>query len=67
MHRTRWGRSKDERNEAGVAPRGAAAGAGPPSSSPAAEQRLTPAEIHAQQRSATLTAAQSRRRGVLPG
>lgn len=65
MHRTRWGRSKDEqRDPVGirvVAPAGERAPVSP------ADAALTPAEVHAAQRSATLTAAQSRRRGVLPG
>jgi hypothetical protein len=34
---------------------------------PGGERDLTPSELHAAHRSATLTAAQSRRRGVMPG
>jgi hypothetical protein len=63
MHRTRWGSSKPEQHEV---VRIAAPGAGPVSL-PGGSHGLTPSEVHAAQRSATLTAAQSRRRGVLPG
>ena len=62
MRRMRWGQAKDERREP-VRLRVVAREASPPP----ADAGLTPSEVHAQERSATLTPAQSRRRGVLPG
>jgi hypothetical protein len=63
MHRTRSPGSKleDERHDAPAPPRVAQA------PDPPGESGLTPSEVHALRRSATLTPAQSRRRGVLPG
>ena len=62
MRRIRWSQSKDERREA-VGLRVV----GRETPSPPAAVGLTPSEVHAQERSATLTPAQSRRGGVLPG
>jgi hypothetical protein len=62
MDRTSTIKSRDDRDSAAAQRRGA-----PAARRFAAERGLTPSELHAQHRSATLTAAQSRRRGVQPG
>jgi hypothetical protein len=59
MHRTKALKTRDQ-HDAQPRPRMTAP-------KPAAEYGLTPSEVHALRRSATLTAAQSHRRGVLPG
>jgi hypothetical protein len=63
MHRTRSAGSEDEAQQDAPAPPPRVA----PAPDPPDESGLTPSEVHALRRSATLTAAQSRRRGVLPG
>lgn len=61
MERTSTIKSRDDRDGRTAQRSGAPAPQSP------AERGLTPSELHALHRSATLTAAQSQRRGVMPG